>query len=91
MGMKSKRKAKIYALPNNGRAVSNDELAAHLEEQAMWLRESDSKEIDNIMVICFNSDGTIHRTNCGLHMSSAEALGQLFRALMKQERSIVDS
>ena len=91
--MKSKRKvkAKIYALPNNGRAVTNDELAAHLEEQAMWLRQPDSREVDNIMVICFNSDGTIHRTNCGLRMNSVEALGQLFRALMKQERSIVDS
>lgn len=75
--------AELVALPLNGTANTNADIAAHLREQADWVDEGSYDDIRNVFMVFEMADGTIRRQTCGAPCDLARALGVLSIAIIR--------
>ena len=72
--------AELKALPNNGMAPSNADIARHLREMADWIEEPDAMDIRVCIVVREYQDGRIDRSVCGHPQDNVRSAGVLLVA-----------
>lgn len=82
---------KIVALPNNGFAPSNSDIANHLREQADWMEENDAAPLTNVVIVFELEDGSIRRQVCGQPIDRARMVGLLTMAATQAAMGYVDT
>ena len=80
--------ANLKSLPLNGLAPSNSDVAAHLQQQAEWMLESDAKEVVNAFLVIEYEDGEIRRQVCGRPCDLARTNGVLHMSIIKSTLGI---
>lgn len=78
-------KPKIYSLPLNGTANSNEDIAAHLREQVGWMLEEDATPISNLWLLIETSDGRLVRSCCGQRCDVTRSIGIYMCAIMQAQ------
>jgi hypothetical protein len=73
----------VEALPLNGMANSNADIAAHLREQAQWVEQGAWDDLRNVYLVFERIDGRIERATCGQPCDLARAVGVLYMAAVQ--------
>jgi len=67
----------IIELEKTGFAPSNESIAAHLEEQAKWIREGNYDDVRTVIVLIESVGGELTRNICGTACDLARVTGLL--------------
>lgn len=73
----------VKALPLNGLAPSNKDIAAHLRQLADWIEEADAEPLRCVVAVYETQAGQLFRRVCGTPSDRARVNGLLFMQAMQ--------